>query len=514
MEQQHSAANQGDPPSPSPWGLRKRSSGPLPDSYRWIALTNTTIGAFMSSLDGSILTVSLPTVARDLHTGVALMLWILMGYTVVITALLLPIGRLSDLHGRVRFYLLGFIIFTVGSAFSGMAVTGLMLLAGRLVQGVGAALLWSNSMAILTDAFPPRQRGLALGINQVAALSGSLGGLILGGLITMTLGWRWIFFVNLPIGTFGAIWTYYALREVGQRAKPEPFDYPGLTTVTAGVVAILLALTEVVQGHTGVIVPVLLAVGFALLGAFLYLERRSPSPLLDLSLFAERAFSFGNAALFLNALAQGALMFLLTFAFQGMLGASPLRAGLLLFPFTGSVLLVAPFSGAVSDRMGPRWLASGGLLIAAVAFYVLAGMPITGPYIPIAVGLVFAGFGNGLFNSPNTSAIMSSVPAGRRGVAAATRSFLFNSGQVLSIALAFTVVSTAMGASRLASFMAGATVHGGAHGATAFGHGLHIALLLSAGLSAGGALLSFLRKGHTPATGGRATPEWQSASVP
>ena len=495
------------------WGLR-RPSGPLPKNYRWIALTNTTIGAFMSSLDASILTVSLPTVARDLHIGVALMLWILMGYTVVLTALLLPIGRLADLHGRVRFYLLGFIIFTIGSAFSGMAMTGVMLLMGRLVQGVGASLVWSNSMAILTDAFPPRQRGLALGINQVAALSGSLGGLLLGGIITMTLGWRWIFFVNLPIGTFGAIWTYYGLRELGQRGKPEPFDYAGLATVIGGVVSILLALTEVVQGDTGPIVPGLLVLGLSLLALFLFLERRTPSPLLDLGLFAERAFSFGNAALFMNALAQGALMFLLTFAFQGMLGASPLRAGLLLFPFTGSVLLVAPVSGAVSDRVGPRWLASGGLLVAAVAFFALSGVPVTGPYLPIAVGMIFAGFGTGLFNSPNTSAIMSAVPAARRGVAAAIRSFLFNSGQVLSIALAFSVVSTTMGASHLTAFMSGAAANSSSAEAGAFGRGLHIALLLSAALSGGGAILSFLRSGRTHATGSRARTDWESATAP
>ncbi len=487
------------PPSPSA-PLWRRPLGPAPANYRWIALTNTTIGAFMSVLDGSILTVSLPTIARDLHTGVALMLWILMGYTVIITALLLPIGRLSDLHGRVRFYLMGFAIFTVGSGLSGLAQSGLMLLGGRLFQGVGAACLWSNSMAILTDAFPARQRGLALGINQVAALAGSLGGLFLGGLITSTLGWRWIFFVNLPIGAFGTAWTYFALREVGRRAQAEPFDYPGLLAVIAGVVSVLLGLTEVVQGHSGPVVPGLILLGIALLALFVLIERRSAHPLLDLSLFAERAFTFGNAASFLNALAQGALMFLLTFAFQGMLGASPLRAGLLLMPFTAAVLLVAPFSGALSDRVGPRGLASTGLAIAAVAFFMLARSPVTGPYGAIAVCLVFAGLGNGMFQSPNTSAIMNAVAPDRRGVAAATRSFLFNSGQVLSIALAFSVVSEAMGAGRLAGFLAGAAVHAAAAEAMPFAHGLRIALFLSAALAAAGALLSLMRSAGGAAT--------------
>ncbi len=485
----------------------RRPSGPAPANYRWIALANTTIGAFMSVLDGSILTVSLPTIARDLHTGVALMLWILMGYTVIITALLLPVGRLSDLHGRVRFYLLGFVLFTAGSALSGIALSGPMLLAGRLVQGIGAACLWSNSMAIITDAFPARQRGLALGINQVAALAGGLGGLVLGGVITTALGWRWIFFVNLPIGTFGALWTYVALRETGRRAKAEAFDYAGLAAVTAGVVAVLMGLTEVVQGNGGPVVPVLIGLGLALIVLFVAIEGRAPHPLLDLSLFAERAFTFGNAALFLNALAQGALMFLLTFAFQGLLGASPLRAGLLLMPFSAAVLLVAPVSGALSDRVGPRGLASVGLLLGAVAFFALAHFPVTGAYTPIAAALVLAGLGNGMFQSPNTSAIMSAVLPERRGVAAATRSFLFNSGQVLSIALAFSVVSEAMGAGRLAGFLAGAAVHGAAASTAAFARGLRLALLLSTALAAAGAALSYLRAGsRQPAVAKAAAP--------
>lgn len=500
MEQCPDAA----PGSPRPRGRWRRPDGPAPDNYRWIALANTTIGAFMSVLDGSILTVSLPTIARDLNTGVGLMLWILMGYTVIITALLLPIGRLSDLHGRVRFYLLGFVVFTAGSALSGLALTGFMLLCGRLLQGVGAACLWSNSMAILTDAFPARQRGLALGINQVAALAGGLGGLVLGGLITSALGWRWIFFVNLPIGAFGAAWTYLALREVGRQAEAQAFDYPGLVAVTAGVVSVLLGLTEVVEGIRSPTVPALIGLGLILLALFVHVERRSAHPLLDLGLFADRAFTFGNAALFANALAQGALMFLLTFAFQGMLGASPLRAGVLLMPFTAAVLLVAPVSGALSDRLGPRGLATGGLLVVAIAFFALARLPVTGPYGPIALALALAGLGNGLFQSPNTSAIMNAVAPDRRGVAAATRSFLFNSGQVLSIALAFTVVSEVMGAEGLSSFLAGAAVHA-ASTVLPFARGLRLALFLSAGLAAAGALLSLLRTRTGSAAGAHRT---------
>jgi EmrB/QacA subfamily drug resistance transporter len=467
----------------------------VPSNYPSIALANTTIGAFMATLDTSILTVSLPTIAHDLHVGVALTLWILMGYTVTIAALFFPVGRLSDLHGRVRFYLLGFAVFTLGSALSGVALSGAMLFGGRLVQGVGAACLWSNSMAIITDAFPAKRRGFALGVNQVANLAGGLGGLALGGLITATLGWRWIFFVNVPVGAFGTVWTYLALRDVGQRAHPQPFDYPGLLTVTGGIVSVLLGLTEVIQGERGPLAPALVGIGLAILALFIAVERRLEHPLLDLDLFAARAFTFGNAALFTNALSQGALMFLLTFAFQGIRGAGPLRAGLLLMPATAGVLLLAPVAGALSDRIGQRVLASAGLAVAAVAFFLLSRTPVTGRYEPIALALVLDGLGNGMFQAPNTSSIMGAVPAERRGVAAATRSFLFSSGQVLSIGLAFSVVSAAMGAGRLERFLAGAAVHGATAAAEPFAQGLRVALLLSASLSAAGAIFSYLRGG-------------------
>lgn len=453
---------------------------------------NTTVGAFMSALDGSILTVSLPTIAVALHTGVGLMLWIMMGYTVVITALLLPLGRLADLHGRVRFYLAGFIIFTVGSACSGLSQDGMMLLGGRLVQGVGAALMWSNSTAILTDAFPAQNRGMALGINQVAALTGSLGGLLLGGVITSTLGWRWIFFLNLPVGVFGAIWTYSSLREIGTRAEARPFDYAGLSLFTGGIVAILLAITELVQGTHSAIVPGLFTAGGLALGGFVWTERRVAGPMMDLALFRIRAFTFGNGALFLNALARGALMFLLTFAFQGVLGASPLKAGLMLVPLTAMILLSGPVSGMLSDRIGARGLSSSGLLISAVALFALAEVPITGPYLPVAATLAVAGLGNGLFNSPNTSAVMGSVPADRRGVAASMRSLVFNAGQLFSTAIAFAIVSAAMGATQLTRFLAGATVEQ-AHGNAAFTTGLREAFLLSAALSIIAAFFSLMR---------------------
>jgi len=469
------------------------SDAPLPANYRWIVLLNTTVGGFMASLDGSILTVSLPTIAHDLRTGVGLMLWILMGYTVVITTLLLPLGRLADMRGRVRFYLAGFIVFTLGSAFSGLAWTGTALLFGRLFQGVGAALMWSNSTAILTDAFPASERGTALGINQVSVLAGSIGGLVLGGVITSLLGWRWIFFVNVPIGTFGAIWTYLSLRETGSTTRDKELDLPGVALFMAGIVAILLGLTRVIGGDRGSLVLVLFAIGIVILTAFVLVERRQKSPMIDLSLLHNRVFTFGNAAQFMNALARGALMFMLTFAFQGVLGASPLTAGVMIMPLSMTILVVGPISGTLSDRYGSRWLSSGGLFVSAVALYLLAVIPLAGAYLPVALALILAGLGNGLFNSPNTSSVMGSVGPEYRGVAASMRSLVFNGGQLFSIGLAFTIVSASMGAGKLAAFLAGATVGVSHSAAASFQTGLHEALYLSAALSLVATALCLMR---------------------
>lgn len=477
---------------------RSWSSDPATFRHQRVVLINTTIGALMSSLDGSILTVSLPTIARQLHTGVGLMLWIMMGYTAMVTALLLPFGRLADLHGRVKFYGYGFIIFAASSALCGFAPTGQLLLIGRLIQGIGSALLWSNSTAILTDAFPKTGRGFALGINQVAALSGSVGGLLLGGIITATLGWRWIFFVNLPIGIFGAIWTFTALREIATIDRGERFDWAGMGLFMGGIVLILLGLTESIQGADQV-VPWLMGLGFVSLVAFVWWELRCQSPLIDLALFKSRVFALGNFSLFLNALARGALMFLMTFAFQGFNGDSPLIAGLKMLPLTFAIIVVGPIAGRLSDRRGSRELASSGLFITAVSLMILAVSGLAS-YGVVAVALALSGVGNGLFNSPNTSAVMGAVPADRRGVAASTRTLLFNTGQLFSMSVSFAILAGVMGSRQLAGFLAGQDVRAAASGHAAFAHGLTEAFVVSAILSIVAAGLSALRGKGTLST--------------
>ncbi len=470
---------------------RSWSSDPGVARHQKVVLINTTIGALMSSLDGSILTVSLPTIARQLHTGVALMLWIMMGYTAMITALLLPFGRWADLHGRVRFFGYGFIIFAGSSAMCGFAPTGPLLLIGRLIQGIGSALLWSNSTAILTDAFPTAGRGFALGINQVAALTGNVGGLLLGGIITATLGWRWIFFVNLPIGIFGAVWTFTALHEIATIDREDHFDWLGMGLFMSGIILILLGITESIQGASQV-VPWLMGFGLLGISVFIGWELRCKSPLVDLGLFRNRLFAFGNASLFLNALARGALMFLMTFAFQGFSGDSPLIAGLKMLPLSLAIIIVGPIAGRLSDRMGSRELSSGGLVVTAISLMILAFAGLGG-YGIVAVGLALAGIGNGLFNSPNTSAVMGAVPPDRRGVAASTRTLLFNTGQLFSMSVSFAILAGVMGSRQLAGFLAGKDVTAVATGHAAFAHGLTEAFIVSGVLSVVAAVLSALR---------------------
>lgn len=475
---------------------RSLSLVPAVARHQRVVLINTTIGAFMASLDGSIMTVSLPTIARELHTGVAMMLWIMMGYTVMITALLLPFGRLADLHGRVRMYGYGFVVFTVSSALCGFAPNGDLLLIGRLIQGIGSALLWSNSTAILTDAFPKTGRGFALGINQVAALSGSVGGLLLGGVITATLGWRWIFFVNLPIGTFGALWTFLALREIATVDRGDRFDWRGMGLFMGGILIMLLGLTEIIQGH-GSVAPWMLGMGAVILAVFVWAETRTASPLIDLALFKSRVFAFGNLSLLLNALARGALMFLMVFAFQGFDGDTPLVAGIKMLPLSISIIAVGPLAGRISDRRGSRELSSGGLLVTAISLFILATSGLAS-YTTVAIGLVLAGIGNGLFNSPNTSAVMGAVPPDRRGVAASTRTLLFNTGQLFSMSLSFAILAGVMGSQQLGGFLSGVDATVSSSGHAAFAHGLTEAFMISAVLSVVAAGLSALRGNTKP----------------
>ncbi|HXQ94736.1 MAG TPA: MFS transporter [Thermoplasmata archaeon] len=487
---------------------------------KWVVLSNTTIGTLMASIDASIVLISLPTIGRELPgADPAILLWVMLSYSVVTTTLLLSFGRLSDMYGRVRLYTLGFAIFTIGSGFASVSATGPELLAARVVQGVGAAFLWSNSAALLTDAFPAGERGKALGINQVAALSGSVVGLVLGGILTTTLGWRSIFWVNLPIGTFGTVWAYAQLREMHTPEKDVPIDWIGNIAFGGGLTLALVGLTiGALAGWTSPFVVGSLASGVALVALFVFAERRVPHPMFDLTLFRIRTFLAGNVASAFAALARGAFSFVMVFYLQGVLGDSALTAGILLLPLSIAFVISGPVSGWISDRRGARALGTAGLLVGALGFLVLLRFPADGPYTLLGGAMALLGLGQGMFAAPNRAEVMSSVPAGRRGIAAGIGTTVLNAGSLGSLALAFTVLAADVPRATLRAIFAGTS--GGSVDAPAFMNGLHVLFAIGLALLLLAALANAMRGRESPATSSglrfqrtRPTPKLSSMGV-
>jgi len=453
--------------------------------YKWVALSNTTLGMLVATINSSIVIISLPAIFRGIQLdplrpgNVSYLLWMLMGYLVVSAVLVVAFGRLGDIYGRVKMYNAGFLIFTLASvalAFTpDVGSAGALELIGlRIVQGVGGALLMANSMAILTDAFPVGQRGMALGINQVAALAGSFMGLLIGGLLADT-NWRAVFLVSVPFGIFGTVWGYLKLREVGQRGARGRIDWAGNLTFGIGLIAVLVGITYGIQpygGHTmgwsSPLVLTLLLGGAALLGVFLVVERRSADPLFHLDLFRIRAFSAGNLAGLLASVSRGGLQFMLIIWLQGIwlplhgysFASTPLWAGIYMIPLTLGFLVAGPVSGWLSDHHGARPFATGGMLLTAASFGALMVLPIDFPYLVFAALLLANGIGSGLFAAPNTAGIMNSVPARQRGAASGMRATFQNAGFVLSIGLFFSLMIAGLAARLPTTLYTGLTANG------------------------------------------------------
>jgi MFS family permease len=452
--------------------------------YRWVALSNTTLGVLMATINSSIVIISLPAIFRGIHLdplapgNVSYLLWVLMGFLLVTAVLVVTLGRLGDIYGRVKIYNLGFAIFTAGSVALALdplhaGAGALWLILWRLVQGVGAAMLFANSTAIITDAFPADRRGMAMGINQVAAIAGSFIGLIAGGLLS-EVDWRLVFFVSVPIGLLGTIWSYRSLRETSQR-RPARIDWWGNALFGIGLTAVLAAITYGIQPYgrsdMGWLNPWVLAGligGGALLVAFTVVETRVDQPMFAMSLFRIKAFSAGNLAGLLASVARGGLQFMLIIWLQGIwlplhgysFQDTPLWAGIYLLPLTMAFLLAGPFSGYLSDRFGARTFATGGLVVVAISFAGLALLPTNFPYWLFAVLLVVNGIGSGLFSAPNTTGIMNSVPAHERGAASGMRATFFNSGTSLSIGVFFSLMIVGLAATLPHTLTAGLESHG------------------------------------------------------
>jgi len=471
--------------------------------YKWKVLSNTTVATLMAAIDTNIVLISLPTIGRELPgTTATTLLWILLGYSLLTAVVLLNFGRLSDMFGRVRLYILGFAVFTLGSLLCGFSQTGLELVLFRLVQAIGAGFLFSNSAAIITDAFPPNERGRALGINQVSIVVGAVAGLILGGVITSTIGWRWIFFVNVPIGVFATLRARADLHELVKPAEKPHIDVLGNLCFAIGLTLILLGVTlgalEDVKAAEGLGMVVL---GVALLVAFVYVESREVAPMLDLSLFRNREFSGSAVSMLLNALARGAFTFVLVFYLQGPPRfLSPFTAGLFLIPVSASLATFGPISGWLSDRYGPRWFLISGLVVSAAGFLWLSTISANESFVALAPPLILVGSGMGLFASPNRAAMMSAVPPGRRGVASGIGTTFLNAGSTVSLGITLLVLAQVLPhAAILAIFLGSPSQAIGPGVASGFLEAIHIIFLASAVLILSALVPSILRNAPRPA---------------
>jgi EmrB/QacA subfamily drug resistance transporter len=411
-------------------------------NYKWITLSNTTIGTLMASLDRNIVLIALPTIALDLHTSFFTLVWIVLVYWLVTASVLLNFGRLSDMFGRVKLYNMGFVLFTLGSGLCSISQTGEQLILFRIIQALGAAFLFSNSAAIITDTFAENERAKALGLNQTSIVVGSVIGLVLGGFLTSYLGWRSIFWVNLPIGIFATIWSYAKLRELGVIRK-EKIDWLGNTTFAGGLSMILLGITlatfKIINPY-----EIFLSIigGLSLLVLFIIIEKKVSRPMFDLSLFKIRLFTGGNIAIFLNALARGAFTMIMSFYLQGpSMKLNSLDAGIYLIPVSIALAVFAPVSGWLYDKYKLRFFTSTGLLVSALGFFILTRIGITTSFYEVVMPLVMIGAGMGIFASPNRASIMTSVPSSRRGVSAGISTTFVMMGNSFSIGVVFLIMT-------------------------------------------------------------------------
>jgi EmrB/QacA subfamily drug resistance transporter len=475
---------------------RHAVAGETTDNYRWVVLGVTSIGALLASLTSGTLVIALPDILRDLQTDLFSLLWIVVGYTLVATVLVLNAGRVADRIGRARSYTGGFALFTLASIGCALAPNAPLLIAGRLVQGVGGAFLMANSAALVTDAFPRRELGRALGVNAMVVGAGLILGPILGGWLT-GFGWPTVFWFNIPIGLIGTIAAARLLVEQGAHRSGEGFDLTGSALYLVGLSGLVTALAF--GGIYGWLTPWVLGgfVAFLIAGpAFIWVEWHARDPLLDLNLFRNRLFALGNLTGLLNGIARNGVLFLLVFYLQGVQGKDPVTAGLLLAPLAIGLLVLSPISGALADRYGSRLLATLGMVVTGIGLVGLCTLQPDTPYWQLALWQVIIGAGSGLFNSPNTSAVMSVVPPDRRGMGAGARMMLVQTGFIISIALSIGLVASVVDPKTMLAIFSGTQI--GAQGVdlAPFMTALHIAFGVGAVASFIGAVVSALRGPH------------------
>jgi EmrB/QacA subfamily drug resistance transporter len=485
------------PPTPIEQGRDLRHiPGETRDNYRWVVLAVTSVGLLIASLTSGTLIIALPDILRDLHTNLFALLWIIVGYTLVATVLVLNAGRIADQLGRARSYTMGFAIFTLASVACALAPNDILLIGGRVLQGVGGALLMANSTALVTDAFPRRELGRALGINAMVIGAGQVLGPILGGALT-SIGWRTVFWFNVPIGIVGTIAAATLLVEQVRPSARQRFDIAGTVICVVGLTGLMAGLAFggiygwttpwVVGGFVAFIVAVPL---------FVAVERNRPDPLLDLGLFRDRLFAMGNLTSLLNGIARNGVLFLLVFYLQGARGYDPVTAGLMLSPLAVGLLVLSPISGALADRYGSRGLATVGMIVTAVGLAGLITIDVDTPFWQLALWQLIIGAGSGLFASPNTSAVMGVVPPEKRGMGAGVRMMLTQVGFMVSIALALGLVTSVVPPDTLLAVFSGTQTGSAGIDLGPFIGALHLAFLVGVGVSIVGAIVSAMRGGH------------------
>ncbi|MDN5866734.1 MAG: MFS transporter [Candidatus Nitrosocosmicus sp.] len=427
-------------------------------NYKWLALSNTTIGTLMASLDRNIVIIALPSIANELHTSLITLVWIAIGYWVVTASMLLTFGRLADMFGRVKLYNLGFALFTIGSGLCCVSQTGEQLIVFRIIQAFGAAFIFSNSSAILSDSFPESERGKALGINQISIVVGSVMGLVIGGALTSYFGWRSIFWINIPIGIFATLWAFSKLKELGT-IKREKIDWLGNLLFAGGLIVLLVGITFGSFHLLNIFETILfILAGISLLVLFYKNEKKVSFPMMDLTLFRLRLFTSSNIAIFFNSLARGAFTFVMVFYLQGpTMLLNPLDSGIYLIPVSLALAIVAPITGWFFDKYRSQIISQSGLIVSAIGFILLTTMGSRISYMDAILPLALIGAGMGIFTSPNRATIMNSVPPNRRGVAAGISTTLVMTGSAFSIGLVFLIFSALLPSESVDVIFSGST---------------------------------------------------------
>lgn len=463
------------------------------NNYKWIALSCTTLGALFSVLSGSTLMIALPVIMKDLNASMSIVTWTIMGYMLVMTILVPAIGRMADMLGRKKLYVSGFALFTLSSLLCALSQSGVQLLLFRLVQAVGGAFMVANSTAIVTDAFPKRELGKALGINSMVISIASVIGPILGGFL-ITVGWRDIFYINIPIGIVGTLWAFFQLKETKIVSEKQKFDIKGTLAFTTGMLSLLVALS--LGGFIGwinIYVISLLIISIIFIALFIKIENNTEQPMLDLRLLKTKVLAYAYASNFLNGVARGAVTFLLIFFFQGIKGIDPIVSGMLLAPLAVSMMVVSPISGFLSDKYGARHLSSIGLFISAIGLGGMMFITSKTSTTELMIWMLIMGFGSGMFFSPNTSAIMGMVPADKRGIAAGIRTMMNNAGTVLSIAISMAIISSSISPDAMQALFIGTQIGSQGIAISQFISGLRMAFTISFVFSLVAAFISYLR---------------------